>query len=220
MESRTANSLNIRVHRFFTQADPVKRENGKPTGVVIYRDYVEYGPPGLANMLTVITRIDRISKVSEPDANSSNPVVAMAWNRWKYIEPSYLAWKKGEELPQDGTLLAACSFLRAEDVAVLKQAGVKTVEDLATLLDSNMDKIKLPQMREKRAQAKAFLEAKETNKAAAKMDAQAQEIAELKAQMAAFLESQKDVAEPEAEVDENGDRLPKRKTLKLPERAA
>ena len=215
----TANALNIRVHKFTTKAEPVKDMNGKPTGKTQYNDYVEYGPPGLANSMAVVARIDRLKRVQSPQENSTNPAAVTAWDRWKYIEPLYEAWKKGETLPETGTLLAALSFLREEDVAILKAAGIKTAEDLATLLDTNMEKIKLPQMREKRAQAKAFLEAKDANVASAKLDAQAQEIAELKAQMAAFMSAK--TAEPEIEVDENGDRLPKkRKTLSMPQQAA
>lgn len=218
----TANGLNIRVHKFTTKAEPEKDINGKATGKTLYRDYVEYGPPGLANMLSVVARVDRIMKVQSPGENSTNPAAAMAWNRWKYIEPLYEAWKRGEALPETGTLLAALSFLREEDLAVLKASGVKTVEDLATLLDTNMEKIKLPQMREKRAQAKAFLEAKDANVATAKLDAQAQEIAELKAMMADLMSAKTSApVEPEIEVDENGDKLPKkRNTLKLPDKAA
>ncbi len=217
----TANGLNIRVHKFYTKAEPVKDVNGKPTGATKYNDYVEYGPPGLANMLSVVARVDRIMRVQSPDENDSNPASAMAWNRWKYIEPQYEAWKRGEALPETGTLLAALSFLNEEALAVLKAAGVKTVEDLATLIDTNMEKIKLPQMREKRAQAKAFLEAKDANVATAKLDAQAQEIAELKAQMAEFMAAKTAPTEALDEVDENGDKIPKkRKTLGIPQQAA
>lgn len=221
----TANELNIRVHKFSTKAEPVRDINGKPTGETKYHDYVEYGPPGLANTMTVVARVDRIKRVQSPQENSTNPAAMMSWNRWKYIEPLYEAWKRGEALPETGTLLAALSFLREEDLAVLKVAGVKTVEDLATLLDTNMEKIKLPQMREKRAQAKAFLEAKDANVATAKLDAQAQEIAELKAMMAELKAAKDDggtvFREPENEVDENGDRIPKkRKTLSVPQQAA
>ena len=216
-----ANGINIRVHKFYTKVESVKDINGKSTGETKYIDYVEYGPPGLANSMTTVARIDRMKRVTDPAEGSANPVVSMHWNKWKYIEPLYDAWKRGEALPESGTPLAALHFLREEDFAVLKAAGVKTVEDLATLLDTNMEKTKLPQMREKRAQAKAFLEAKDANVATAKLDAQAQEIAELKAQMAELLTNRTTATvEVIDEVDENGDRIPKkRKTLTVPQAA-
>jgi hypothetical protein len=64
-------------------------------------------------------------------------------------------------------------------------------------------------MREKRAQAKKFLEAQDTNKAAAKLAALEATIEEQKKQMAELMAAK--AAEDMPEVDENGDRIPKRR---------
>ena len=234
MEDRT-NALNIRVHKFFTQADPVNDSTGRPTGEFKFVDYVEYGPPGEADKKTTVARMERILKARVPIENSNNPASKMDWEKAKYIEPLYTAWKKGEELPAEGTPLAACNFLRVEDLDVLKRNAIRTVEDLANLLDANLSSIKLPQMREKRIQARRMLEAQDANKAGAQLEAQAQKIKELEAHMlelmaqkaaprisAAEAEEQAMNADLEAfPVDENGDRLPKkRKTLTVPQQAA
>jgi hypothetical protein len=99
------------------------------------------------------------------------------------------------------------------------------VEELATLPDSIIDSVKLPSMRSKRTQAQHFLAAQDTNKAAAQMAArdeqlaiQGAQIAELMAELKASKTAKQE--EPEIAVDENGDRLPKRKTLRLPEQAS
>lgn len=203
----TANDLNIRVHGFETRAEPAKNANGKETGEIVMRDYVKYGPPMAADRLVVEARVDRLLKAPKP-VNSNNIAQNAAYSRAEFIRPLYEAWKRGEQLPETGTPLAACNFLRQEDVTVLKMAGIRTAEELAGMLDSNLGQIRLPNIREKRAQAKRFLEAQDQNKTAAKMAAQEAELAELKAQMAALMASKTEEA---PEVDENGDRIPKRR---------
>lgn len=220
MEDR-ANKLNIRIHRFFEQSDPVNDMNGKFTGKNVVRDYVEYGPPGLMDKQSVVARIDRLMKVEDPGMDNSNPAVRMAFDRWQFIKPHYEAWKKGEELPEGGTPLAALNFLHADQVAVLKRNGIKTAEDLAFLSDTNIGSVKLPRMQDLRLQAKRFLEAQDTNVTAAKTLALEEELAAMRQQMAEFMASQKAAVEADPEVDENGDRLPKkRKTLVMPHQAA
>lgn len=189
-----SNGLNIRVHEFFSRPEPVKNNAGKETGEIIVRDYVKYGPPQAMDRLVVEARVERILKAPPPADN--NIAMQQAWQRRQFIEPLYEAWKRGEELPQTGMPIAACNFLRSEEVAVLKRSGIRTVEELADLRDSDLDAVKVPAMREKRAQAKRFLEAQDTNKAAAQMAArdaqlaeQAAELAELRAQVAMLAEA-------------------------------
>ena len=191
------NGLNIRIHEFLERAEPVRDVNGKLTGEIKVRDYVKYGPPQAMDRMVVEARIERLSRVQEP--NSNNPAERAAWDRWQFIKPYYEAWKNGEQLPETGMPIAACNFLRSEEVAVLKRSGIRTVEELAGILDSNLDSIKVPSLREKRVQAKRFLEAQDTNKAAAQMAArderlaeQASEIAEMKALISQLVAKQKD----------------------------
>lgn len=198
-----ANSLNIRVHEFFTQPDPVKDERGKETGEVVMRDYVKYGPPHLMDRQATIAIVSRLLSAKRP-AGDNNIAALNAWKRAEYIRPLYEAWKKGEEVPDGGMPIAALNFLRKEDLDLLKSNAIRSVEELANLPDSVLDRIRVPGMREKRIQAKRFLEAQDSNKAAAQMAARDAEIAELKAQMAELLGSRD-------EVDENGDRVPKRR---------
>jgi hypothetical protein len=208
-----SNSLNIRIHGFYQQSDPVKDEKGKETGEVIVRDYVKYGPPHLMDRHVVVARVDRLMKVTQPREGSKNPQERTAWDRWQFIKPHYEAWKKGEELPENGIPLAACNFLRAEDAALLKRHGIRSVQELADLHDTAIDKIPIPSLRSKKRQAAAFLEAQDLNKAAAEMAKRDEEIAELKKQMATIRMSMPspDEAADVPEVDENGDRIPKRR---------
>lgn len=213
------NDLSIRVHSFYQQPDPVKDGNGKETGEIVVRDYVAYGPPQAMDRQVVHARVDRILKATAPVGN--NMAQHSAWARAEFIRPLYEAWKRGEELPETGMPIAACNFLRSEEVALLKRSGIRTVEELAEMRDADLAAIKLPAMREKRAQAARFLEAQDTNKAAAQMAArdaqlaeQAAEIAELKAMMESMTRPN-----PEDESDDAPRRGPGR-PRKQPEMAA
>lgn len=208
MSEILANDLNIRVYGFESRAEPARDGNGKETGEIVMRDYVKYGPPLQADRLVVETRVERLLKAPKP-TNGNNIAQNAAYARAEFIRPLYEAWKRGEQLPEEGTPLAACNFLRSEDVSVLKMAGVRTVEELANMLDTNLGQVRLPSMREKRAQAKKFLEAQDTNKSAAKLAAQEQTIEELKKQMAELMAAK--ASDDEPEIDENGDRIPKRR---------
>ena len=201
------NSLNIRIKEFYQQTEPVKNEQGKDTGEVIVRDYVSYGPPHALDRQLTPVRVDRLLKAKRPSGNN-NIHEQTSWALAEYVRPLYEAWKRGEELPEDGTPISVLTFLRKEELAVLKASGIKSVEDLAGLNDRDREAVKLPAMREKCAQAKRWLEAQDTNKAAAAMAARDAEIAELKAQMS---ELAKSIRHDEPEVDENGDRIPRRR---------
>ncbi len=206
-----ANGLNIRVHEFFQKADPVKDEKGKETGEIITRDWVKYGPPHLMDRQVIEALVSRVLSAKMPVPGSKNPAEHQAWQRAEYIRPLYEAWKRGEELPDNGIPLAACNFLRSEDVASLKRSGIRSVQELASFPDSAIDKVQVPAMREKRTQAARFLEAQDLNKASAAMAARDDKIADLERKLAALLEANGAPADDMPEVDEHGDRIPKRR---------
>ena len=183
-----SNDVNIRVIEFYTKAREVSEgklaadEAGKP----IYDDWVLYAPVGNANMLAVPARIDHLRRVNR-DAARDNPAYGAAVGIWDYVEPRYETWKRGEEMPEDGTPLSAATFLRKEDIEIIKKAGLRTLEEFAELPDSIRDKINMPHMREKATQAKRFIGAKDQNATVAKLTAQDDRIAQLEARLAAAL---------------------------------
>ena len=104
------------------------------------------------------------------------------------LEPYYKNWKKGETAPINGTPLEAW----VADVALIKvlnSVNVRSVEDFAQLEDHLLVKLNLPNAREKKSRAIAFLQAQQsTSKVSAevtelrgKNESLSQEIAELKA---------------------------------------
>ncbi|MER8745873.1 hypothetical protein NKH54_22725 [Mesorhizobium sp. M1004] len=111
--------------------------------------------------------------------------------RWMQIQPAYEAFKKGQDIPINGMALAAWSGVTVEQAEVLRQSGIRTVEEVRDLTDGQLEKVRLPSMREMRKQAKLFLENTDVAKAAereAEKDAIIEQMAERMAAMEALLE--------------------------------
>lgn len=102
-------------------------------------------------------------------------------SQWAQIEPSYLAWKADETLPETGTPLTAWAGVNDDQVDVLKSVGIRTVEDLAACPEALVSRPPLPTMRELKRQAGIWMESRGGVEMAAKM-------ADLEAQNAAMLE--------------------------------
>jgi len=140
---------------------------------------------------------ERVSKLRPPEQLENDPDgLKMAALRyiWGQIEPHYTAWKAGETLPDSGTPLAAWGGVTASQIAALKGVGIKTIEDMAGLSDSNMKNV-LPNMRELRTLARQWIDRRPD----AERDA---EMAELKAKNEAMMEMLAELkAERSAEVD-------------------
>lgn len=110
---------------------------------------------------------------------------------WSQIEPAFEAFKEGRDIPLNGTPLAAWSGVSPEQAEILRQSSIRTVEEVSALTDSQIERIRLPNVRELRAQAKLFLENSDAAKAAAReaeKDAQIEAMAERMAAMEALLE--------------------------------
>lgn len=111
--------------------------------------------------------------------------------RWSQIEPAYLAFKNGQEIPISGTALAAWAGVTPEMADVLRTAGIRTVEEVRDLTDGQIEKVRLPNMREMRKQAGLFLANSDAAMAAereASKDAQIAALLERQAAMEAMLE--------------------------------
>lgn len=104
--------------------------------------------------------------------------------RWDQIVPAYSAWKSGQEMPTLGTPLAAWPGVTQEKAEVLRRYGVRSVEDVRELVESQLDRIQLPGMRDLRKAAKLFLENKGAAETAERDTERDNEIAALKAQLA------------------------------------
>ena len=104
--------------------------------------------------------------------------------KWTVIEPAYEAWKKGTEIPLDGTPLEAWAGVTKEMAAALKKLDVRTVEEVRDMGDGVMAKLRVPNARNLPDLARKYLE----GQSASEKDAQIAEMAERMAAMEAMLE--------------------------------
>lgn len=103
--------------------------------------------------------------------------------RWDQIEPAYKAWKAGHEAPVSGTPLSAWPGVTPDKADVLRKYGIKTVEEVARLVEGQLEKIQLPGMRDMKRSAALFLENKGAAESAERETERDNEIAALKAQL-------------------------------------
>lgn len=121
-------------------------------------EWVVFGPIGNAN----IRNTERIKHMIPDPAKIGNDPDgkrhAFMKARWEQIEPAYRAWKEGQEIPLNGTPLAVWPGVTPEQIDVFRQFSVRTVEEVAALTETQMEKIRLPNMREMKAQASLFMQ--------------------------------------------------------------
>jgi hypothetical protein len=191
------------IKEFGTDYVPVKDKAGKPTGELKGRDWVEYAPMAGAQKTLVRAWIEHLNCPAPlTGRGSENPAVALANMRWDAIRPRYDAWKAGQELPPEGTPLAAWNGVSRQLAEKLRMHGVRSVEEVAALTDSHIQGLGIMGLRNIIEGAKRFVTAQDKNSvtnALAEKDAQ---IADLRskmedqaAQMAELIEMVKE-AEP------------------------
>lgn len=108
--------------------------------------------------------------------------------RWAQIEPKYNAWVKGHEIPEDGTPLAMWSGLNAAQCEAFRQINIRTVEEIANLNETQIGRIKLPNVRGLKSAAQAYLDSKNGNDNSALVAQMSEDYAAMKEQLAAAME--------------------------------
>ena len=154
----------------FTSHDAI-RENGEPTH----------------------STWERISRLTPPEVieNDEGGLKAAALrSQWAQIEPAYLAWKQGHEIPEDGTPLGAWPAISQQQAEALKSVGLSTVESIAGASENILAKPPLPHMRDLQRQAKMFLE----GRGKAELE---EKLRQLEEQNAAMLEMLAEQQEPQ-----------------------
>lgn len=140
---------------------------------------------------------------------------------WSQIKPHYDAWLKNEEIPEGGTPLAAWAGVNDAQVSVLKTVGIRTVEQLSTVTDGAIEKIRLPNVRQLRETALEFVENKgevATKEALEAANAKADEAVNMMAEMRAQMDAQ---AAKIAELEAGGKKpAPKAPPKKAPEKTS
>lgn len=130
----------------------------------------------------------RVEKIRPPENPDSNMKESLSYQdmqaKWSVIGPAYEAWKNGHELPETGTPLSAWSGVTPDQAKFMKDMGIKTVEDVATMPDATMEKLRIPNVRSLPGLAKKYLE----GESAAAKDAELADLREQIKVMAEMLE--------------------------------
>lgn len=174
-------------------------EKNKTTGAMDRAvDWVTFAPVHSATYTQITERVEFLRPDAGKIRNDDQGLkLDMMRHRWTMIEPAYKAWKEGHEIPESGTPLGVWPGINEAQAQAFRSAGFKTVEAVATLPDSALNRVPLPGVRDLKAQAAAFLAAKDQNAVAAKVAHQDNEIAALKEQLAAAMELLSEKAEAE-----------------------
>lgn len=134
-------------------------DKGNRVMQVVEEDWVTYAPAHSPINTQNTERVRHLrpdpSRVGEDNDGSK---LAFMTARWAQIEPAYDAWKKGQELPVNGTPLSVWPALNNEQVKVFRQVGVASVEEVRDLSETQIGRVPLPNMRELKKQAALFLD--------------------------------------------------------------
>ncbi len=91
------------------------------------------------------------------ETRRSSPTYIDMAAKWATIGPAYEAWKRGSEIPQDGTPLAAWSGLTVEQAALLRRMGIVTVENVRDMSEGAIAKLPFPGARQLPQLARDYL---------------------------------------------------------------
>ncbi len=159
-------------------------EKGKRLLETVEVDWVTYAPVHAPLTAATTERVRHLQPTEAMLEGEPSEKLKFMQARWAAIEPAYDAWKKGHELPVDGTPLGHWPAITGPMAEVLKQHGIRTVEEVRDLGDNHLEKIRLPNMRDLRKTAKAFLENFASAAAAERETERDNEISALKAALA------------------------------------
>jgi len=126
---------NVRIMGFKTEY-----KNGKGT------DMVQIAPMGeAANSVSTWRRISEIRPPANADElKATSPSYMWMAAVWSDVGPAYEHWRRGEEIPDDGTPLAAWAGLSVEQATVLKSLGFRTVESVMGMTENAISRMPFP----------------------------------------------------------------------------
>ena len=144
VELPPGSTLNIRIAKFFTKAkEEIVREpkqvavpdghgnlvmqeiiNYKKTGKMVTEDWVSYGPAGQLDRSQTPVKISTLEKVMPPQGEF-HPAAQAQYEMAQMVLKHYQMWKEGQEMPIDGTPLAAWNGLTHEEVEEFHKRGIR-----------------------------------------------------------------------------------------------
>lgn len=125
-------------------------------------EWVELAPAGEAFERT--RTMHRIKDIRTPENVTGDKREGDSFKvmeaRWAAIAPKYEAWKRNEDIPDDGTPLAAWAGVSTAQAAHLKAMGIRTVEAVATMGEGAIARLPFPNAKKLPELAKNFLSSK------------------------------------------------------------
>lgn len=189
-----------------TPAPAIKPED--VPAIYITKFWTKFKPdPANPERLVEEDWVSWVKKGDQSGATTSEAIKRLAPNpsrgvppriEWMVIEEPYSSWKKGEELPVNGTPLAAWNGISRELATELKKFNCYTIEDIADFPDHNINRIPIPAFRDVKKKAKAWMEAKSTSDVGAALSQRDDRIA---AQEDVISDMQKKLSEMQAQMD-------------------
>lgn len=122
-------------------------------------DWVEIAPSGESFERTHTWHRVKDMKPREnvDESRQSSLSYRAAQARWERIAPAYEAFKRGQDIPLDGTPLAAWAGVSPEQAAMLRGMGIKTVEGVRDMNEGATARLPFPNARKLPELAKSFL---------------------------------------------------------------
>lgn len=160
---------NVKVHSVYQEGIP------NATGGMDQEWMIDYSPgtdaslgriqAKVRNIMPETTANGRRSRINDPHS----AIGMMQRRRWEAMKPYIDAAIHGQEIPQQGHSLAVWPGLDQRRAEILRQYGIRTVEEMITMPESTLIALqsKLPDIRHYLRQGKQFLEAQEASAAAA-----------------------------------------------------
>ena len=125
-------------------------------------DWVEIAPSGEAFERTrTWHRIKDITPPEHIDATRRESIGFKVLSaRWAVVAPKYDAWKRGQDIPVDGTPLAAWAGVSPEQAAHLRAMGIYTVENVRDMGEGSISRLPFPNAKQLPKLAGEFLSSK------------------------------------------------------------
>mgnify|MGYP003385862891 CR=1 FL=1 len=160
---------NIKVHSVHQEGIP------NADGGIDQEWMIDYSPGTDASLGRILAKVRDVSP--ETNANgrqmrTNDPHSAigmMQRRRWEAMKPYIDAAQQGQEIPQQGHALAVWPGLDQRRAEIMRQYGIRTVEEMISMPESILITIqsKVPDIRHYMRQGRQFLDAQESSAAAA-----------------------------------------------------
>jgi hypothetical protein len=174
----TATSSPLQIQRFWTDYRPDPSDPAKLAPI----DMVAYGPLGRTENALVMSRVSTVLAV-KPFTDPNDVASVMSHIKADFIRAAYEAWKAGQDIPLNGTPLAAWNGLSPEQAEVFKSRSIRTVEEISLLNEATRAHIPLPNLSGIIAAARRFVDSADQTRFAAQLAEKDTEIANHKMQL-------------------------------------